>query len=197
MLEVSLGQTLLAQVGSSSSSGSSSNVIVSLPAGRLFLGRQLGRIVVGAGVELARVGTSRSSAFSGGTPSGSSASQTMLLGMVGGRFVIARSADERVQALAFAGVGVGHTFDDTSCDPITNCSTTTRPQESNYRLMYEVGPGIRFWFHPQFAIGAVMGLRGDHSSYSQSSDGGGTSYSSSGSTTITTIFTNFNLLGVF
>ena len=29
-------------------------------------------------------------------------------------------------------------------------------------ITWRVGPGLRYWFHPQLAVGALVGIGGDH-----------------------------------
>jgi hypothetical protein len=63
--------------------------------------------------------------------------------------------------------------------------------QSNYRIVYQIGPGVRFWPHPRMAVGAVAGLRGDFFSASNSSSMFDRSQG------FTTIFGALQLLGAF
>jgi hypothetical protein len=57
-----------------------------------------------------------------------------------------------------------------------------------------VGPGLRYWVHPQFAFGALTGVEGAFTWVFQSPAGAPSSTSSSG---LTAIFAQLQFLGVF
>ena len=175
VVEIGVGETLLVGGG-----GSSSLAVVGLPFGRLFVGGKTGRAVFGVGFELLRLGSGSSG--SGGFSS--SSSQTLLAGTLNGRFVLAQSQDEKVELLAALSLGAGHVFYESSS------SASTAP--GNTRLIWEVGPALRYWVHPQLAVGALAAVRGDHFSADSSSGGVGSSSSS-----LISLFTSLNLLGVF
>jgi hypothetical protein len=174
VLEIAV-QDSLASLGTGSGS---SGILLGAPSGRFFVGRKVGRLVVGAGLELTRVGFSSS-----GSTSSSSSSQTQLSFVPGLRYAMATSADQRVELLGLVNLGIGHTF--------TSTSSGSSSPGGNYRLLYEVGPALRFWVHPQFALGANAGVRGDHLFVDI---GTGSSSSSVG---VTSLFTGLDLLGVF
>ena len=139
--------------------------------GGFFAGAKIRRVIVGAGLDIQR-------AASGSEIGGVSTSQsdTSLIFMPGVRVAIVRSADERVELYGEFDFGLGHIFTDSD--------------DGNIRFLYQIGPGLRLWFHPQLALGAFMGLRGDF----LSRDTGGDSSTSWG---LTSIFASFNFLGVF
>ena len=174
VLEVSV-QEVMSVVG-----GSGSNLVVlGTPASKLFLGGKTGRAVIGVGLELLRLGASSSS----GTFS-SSSSQTQATISAGLRVALAQSADEKVEVLGVVNLGIGHAFTDSS-------PSSSNSSGGNYRILFEAGPALRYWVHPQFAVGATAGLRSDQ--YFADSGSG----SSSSSVGVTSIFTGLNLLGVF
>jgi hypothetical protein len=105
VLEIAV-QDSLAYLGTGSGS---SGILLGAPSGRFFVGRKVGRLVVGAGLELTRVGFSSS-----GSTSSSSSSQTQLSFVPGLRYAMATSADQRVELLGLVNLGIGHTFTSTS-----------------------------------------------------------------------------------
>ena len=131
--------------------------------GGFFAGYKLGRIMFGAGVEFARVATSQDN--------GNDTSDNRFLFMPGVRIALLRSADERVELYGQADLGIGHVWNDSNDEP--------------FAITYQVGPGLRLWFHPNFAVGALVGLRGEFYVYD------------AGSTGVTSIFGHLALTGVF
>ncbi len=71
----------------------------------------------------------------------------------------------------------------------TDSSSGSSSTPSNWRVVYEVGPGLRYWLHPQFALGASAGLRGDLQFFDN--NGSSNSYS------LNSIFTGLDVSGVF
>jgi hypothetical protein len=139
--------------------------------GGFFAGYKLGRVIFGAGLEYLRSAT-------GATALGrtTSASDSSFLFVPGLRVTILTSADHRVELFGQADIAIGHAFTDQNA--------------GNFLIRYQVGPGLRLWFHPQFALGAVFGLRGD---FADIDDGNGVSHSRG----ITSLFTQFQVLAVF
>jgi hypothetical protein len=123
---------------------------------------------VGAGIDYARDA-------SGGTGVAST-SNTRFLFVPGVRFTLVSSADQRVDLFGEADLGIGHYFTDSDT--------------GNVLIRYQLGPGLRLWFHPQMAFGALVGVRGDFGIF----DHGPNNSDSSG---MTAVFANFSLLGVF
>lgn len=173
ILEVSVQEVMSLVGGSLSNAG-----VLGTPGGKLFIGGKTGRAVIGLGLELLRLGSSSSQ----GTFSNSS-SQTQLTVSAGLRYALAQSADEKVEVLGVVNLGIGHVF--------TESSSSSGSSGGNYRILFEAGPALRYWVHPQFAVGATTGLRSDQ----YFSDNG--SGSSSNSVGVTSLFTGLTLLGVF
>ena len=62
---------------------------------------------------------------------------------------IVRSADKRVELFGQFDMGFGTTVGD-----------SVATGENIFRFGYDVGPGVRYWVHPQFAFGALAGVNG-------------------------------------
>ena len=108
--------------------------------GGFFAGYKFGRFMVGGTLEYGRVAHD--------SDGGNDSSADRLLVMPGVRIAILRSADERVELYGQADVGFGHAW-------VTD-------QDGAHVIAFQVGPGIRLWFHPSFAASAMVGLRGEH-----------------------------------
>lgn len=131
-LEVHFGTQLVSLGG-----GVGSGTLGTLEGGA-FAGAKLGRLVLGLGVAFSRV----HQAMMGGADS----STTALVLLPGVRYAFVQSSDHRVELFGELDVGLGHTFTD--------------PDRNNIVLRYIVGPGVRFWVHPQFAFAALTGIDG-------------------------------------
>ena len=100
-----------------------------------------------------------------------------------------RSHDQRVELFGQFDLGLGTSVNEQSPAP--------RAQPTiNFRLYYDIGPGVRFWAHPQFAVGAVAGVHGDFAC-DQDAPTRGTNVSDRTSSTVTAIFASLQLMGVF
>ncbi|HEY3352421.1 MAG TPA: hypothetical protein VGQ83_04165 [Polyangia bacterium] len=147
--------------------------------GGFFAGAKIGRLIIGGGIDYQRIA-------SGGSVNGvdicsapdNQCSSTRLLFVPGVRFSFLRSADERVDLYGQLDIGLGL------------LSPADETEKNFFLVRYQVGPGLRLWFHPQMAFGAVVGVRGDFASHD-------TGVNSSESTGFTSIFAQFNLMGVF
>jgi hypothetical protein len=155
--------------------------------GGVFAGYKIDRVIVGLGFDVARVATST-------TQPGSDMSDatTAFFFTPGIRVAIVRSQDQRVDFFGLFDLGLGTVVQEESPPP-----TGTQPDVLRFRLKYDLGPGVRFWAHPQFAVGAVAGVHGDFAYTKTSTTIFGTTTTSSQSTTLTSIFAALQLMGVF
>ena len=108
--------------------------------GGFFAGYKLGRFMIGGSLEYGRAAYD--------PDPGEKQSADRLLIMPGVRIAILRSADERVELYGQADVGFGHYW-------VTD-------EEGPHVVCFQVGPGVRIWFHPNFSASAMVGLRGEH-----------------------------------
>jgi hypothetical protein len=172
-LELNLGTQLIAITG-----------VTNFDAiqGGFFAGYKISRVMFGLGLEIARV----ASGTSGGGGGDTSKADTAFELVPGIRVAIVRSADKRVEMFGQFDLGLGTSLHDEH----PNLAGTS---PDVFLLSYKVGPGARFWAHPQFAVGAVAGVEGDFK-FTSMTAGGFTSKTSSG---LTSIFAAIQLLGVF
>jgi hypothetical protein len=145
VVEPHLGTTLFTFATGGTAPASALNTL----QGGFLLGAKINRVIFGIGFDLERVATG--SSLGSGNPTVTTATTDVLF-TPGVRVAIVRSADQRVELYGQFDLGFG---------------TTVTDQNSNtsyFHLSYDIGPGIRFWAHRQFAIGAVTGVRGESSS---------------------------------
>lgn len=145
--------------------------------GGIFGGYKLGRVIFGLGFDLARFATGASA--TGGASS--STATTIFTFVPGASVAIVRSADKRVELFGELDLGFGTTVVDRQSDT------------DYFHFSYAIGPGVRYWIHPQFAFSALAGLDGQFE-YDSVHNAGTTQSSSTG---ITSIFSQLQLMGVF
>jgi len=136
--------------------------------GGFFAGYKVGRFQVGASIDFTRYSVELN---------GHTVASSLLTIMPGFRAAILRSGDERVEFFGQVDFGYGHDFR----------SGPTAGEDHN-RVVYQIGPGIRLWFHPNFAVGALVGLRGEFD-IQQGEDGATIGW--------TSVFARLTLTGVF
>jgi hypothetical protein len=157
--------------------GTSTSVLNTLQGGFL-LGYKIHRVIFGVGFDLERVATGSST----GGPTTTNAT-TDIVFTPGVRVAIVRSADQRVELFGQFDLGFGTT--------VTDLNNNT----SYFHLSYDIGPGIRFWAHRQFAVGAVTGVRGEFEF--DSTKIAGTNTTNNSSSGLTSIFASLQLTAVF
>jgi hypothetical protein len=139
--------------------------------GGLFAGYKLDRIVVGLGFDIGHVGTATKYAASSSQSSGSRGDTSFLLGP-GIQAALLRSADQRIELIGHFQIGFGRTFTSISNDPAIPPQYGPENNVSNFHLAYQIGPGLRYWAHPQFALTVGSGISGDHLFFSQNNPSG-------------------------
>lgn len=142
--------------------------------GGIFGGYKIKRIIFGLGFDLARVANGANN---------NSTATTSVLFSPGLSVAIVRSADRRVELFAQLDMGFGTTVTDPAI-----------PNTSFFHFAYDVGPGLRYWPHPQFAVGALAGLGGQFEFDSTSVPNGPAVKTSTG---LTSVFAQLQLTGVF
>jgi hypothetical protein len=151
-------------------------------SGGFFAGYKIGRVIFGVGLNLSRFADSRSV-----TNTTVGEADTSFLFVPGVQVAIVRSADKRVELYGEFDLGLGTSIH--TEDP----APTNEPDRTVFLLNYRLGPGVRFWLHPQFAINMLVGVAGDFS-FETVSMGNSSVRSSAG---VTSIFTNLGAMGVF
>lgn len=140
--------------------------------GSLFAGYKIDRFFVGLGFSIGHIGNS--TRYLGGTlgeSSGSVGSTSFLLGP-GVEIAALRSKDRRVELYGTLRFGFGKTVFSETHEPTLPDNYMSDRDETNFALNYQVGPGLRFWAHPQFAFTASSGLNGDHLFFAQNNPSG-------------------------
>jgi len=174
--EARLGSELI----SLATGGTGSSVTFAGVSGGVFGGYKIKRIIFGLGFDVTRVASGSST----GNVSTSSAN-TSIAFVPGLSVAIVRSADKRVELFGEFDMGFGTTVGD-----------AVATGESIFRFSYDVGPGVRYWVHPQFAFGALAGVNGAFTWDTRSSGGTGMP-STTASTGVTSIFAQLQFMGVF
>jgi hypothetical protein len=159
--------------------------VVGAFGGGIFAGYKLDRVIFGIGFDIARVASSMSM-----PGMDTSQATTAFFFAPGIRVAIVRSQDQRVELFGQFDLGLG-----TRVNEQSPAAMGPQPDETRFNLYYNIGPGVRFWVHPQFAVGAVGGVHGDFSYFKQTDPQ--TNISQSQSTTVTSIFAALQLTGVF
>ena len=152
--------------------------------GGVFLGGKIDRVIFGLGFDLARVASGTSVPGAGD----SSQAATSIMFTPGVRVAIVRSHDQRVELFGQFDIGFGTLVTEQSPAPMG-----PQPSTSRFRLSYDVGPGVRFWVHPQFAVAGLTGVSGQFE-YDSTTQMGITQKTSSG---LTAVFASLQLMGVF
>lgn len=139
--------------------------------GGLFAGYKIDRIVIGLGFDLSHIGTTTQYASGSSQSSGSRGDTAFLLGP-GIQAAILRSADLRIELIGAFQIGFGRTFTSTRNDPAIPPQYGPENNSSNFHLAYQIGPGLRYWAHPQFALTVGSGISGDHLFFTQNNPSG-------------------------
>jgi hypothetical protein len=131
--------------------------------GGFFAGYKFGRFMVGGSLEYGRAAHD--------PDFGEKSSTDRFVFMPGLRVAILRSADERVELYGQADLGFGHQW--------------ISDQDGAHVVVFQIGPGVRLWFHPNFGVSAMLGLRGEHYLYDDDAYG------------YTGLYASFGFTGVF
>ena len=107
------------------------------------------------------------------------------------RTTLLSSQDKKVELFAMVDFGVGISQIDIETDMSEDYfSSDEMPTDINH-ILYQIGPGVRYWVHPQFSLGVHGGLKGDWVRITRE----GVRYEES--LHRMGIFTSFNALAVF
>lgn len=158
----------------------SNNYTVPAMAAGFFLGYRSRPFTVGVGFDFSRRSQTQSPATAD-----SETSATSILAMPGIRFVLARTGDARTELLGQVDVGYGVTIR-------SGANGADFPNQNRARA--QVGPSLRHWVTPSFAIGGTAGIRYEVSKVTIDFGSGRTSESS---TSISGLFASLQMTGVF
>lgn len=165
---VSLGitaRTILVNPGVNNSAGAG-NI-----GGELFAGYKYGRYIAGLGFSVSHLGSATKYAAITGQPDGSR-SDTSFMISPGLQVAILQSAEKRVELLGAVKLGFGRTVSSRSQSPTIPPDYLPAEDETNFHMAWEIGPGLRFWFHQQFAMTLVSGAQVDHLFFKQNNPSG-------------------------
>lgn len=155
-------------------------------AGVIGLGYKIDRFVITGTFDFTRTGQTNYTNLSGSIISVNQSVYSLLVGP-DLQVALARSADLRAELICGAAVLLGTRDRHTTISPNPN---PTPPNNEPMPILFRwrVGPGVRYWMHPNIAFSALVGMSGMHH-VRASSDGG--------SSSMTSIYSQFGLTGVF
>jgi hypothetical protein len=168
--------------------------------GHVFAGYKIDRVIAGLGMTLDRVAVSTPSGLGpNGMPlDNSTQATTRLLFVPGVQVAILRSSDLRVELFGEFDLGLGHVFTETTTPTVPGQPPPNpgpQPSHTNFALTYDIGPGVRFWVHPQFAVSGFVGVQG--SFYWDWLTPAGSTVTTTNSSGLTSVVAALQLLGVF
>ena len=152
------------------SSGTDS-AIASGMSGDLFAGYKMDRFLFGLGFEIDHIGSSTQLASNAGTAT-TTTKTTSFLFTPGLQVAALRAASGRLELLGSVQFGFGRAVTTRTDDPVLPPNVMPEYQTTNFHLKYQIGPGLRFFFIPQFAISLLSGIEGDHFFASQDTPSG-------------------------
>jgi hypothetical protein len=121
--------------------------------GRIFAGYKLRRVHFGLGIDLSG-GSRRTGDYS--------SAPIAVVANPGVRVTLVRSADLRLELFGQLDLGVGYTYGDTG--PGQAQAFGLPPGTSFYDQVHFIpalGPGLRYWLHPHFAVSLLVLFRAD------------------------------------
>lgn len=160
--------------------------------GTLFAGYKMDRFIFGLGFLIDHSGA-RNKLVSPAGESSQTVDYTSFLFTPGVQIAALRAAQGRLELYGSAQFGLGRSFVSRSNNPELPGDVLATYDNSNFRLNYQIGPGLRFYFIPQFALQLTTGVSGDHFFASQDTPSGRRTDNVSN----VSIFGNLGLLGVF
>ena len=160
--------------------------------GSLMAGYKLSRIIVGLGFSIDHFGTKTKLVAPSGTAIGVVDTTSFLISPIV-QVGLLRAASGRLELFGSAQFGLGRAVLSRQNDPALPSDVLATFDNSNFHLNYQVGPGLRFYFIPQFALQLTSGVAGDHFFASQDNPSGRRTDSLSS----VSVFGNLGLLGVF
>lgn len=100
------------------------------------------------------------------------------------QYAFVQSDDQRVELIGNGSLGLG------SFGTTISPSNGADDDSSRFRLRWRIGPGVRYWLHPQFAASLIVGVSGNHLITSVSG-------AASSSSATTALYSQIGLVGVF
>ena len=160
--------------------------------GSLMAGYKISRIIVGLGFSIDHFGTKTKLVAPSGTAIGVVDTTSFLISPIV-QVGVLRAAAGRLELYGSAQFGLGRAVFSRQNDPMLPSDVAATFDNSNFHLNYQIGPGLRFYFIPQFALQLTSGIAGDHFFASQDNPSGRRTDNLSS----VSVFGNLGLLGVF
>ncbi|MDJ0761979.1 MAG: hypothetical protein QNJ97_03230 [Myxococcota bacterium] len=142
-LEIHLGTNVMPGIAYAT------GVITSNIRGGFLAGYKTDSILLGMGIDFVRY-----SFFLDSGDDTAELSMTSLLAVPGIRVVLAQSRDRSVDLITALNAGFGFYNASSEGDPYT------KHNDTSFLFSYDVGIGLRYWIHPQFALGGSSGFSG-------------------------------------
>ncbi len=161
-------------------------------AGEMFAGYKLDRFFFGLGFSIDHAGNSTKLASAAGYATTTTESTSFLISP-GVQIAALRAASGRLELLGTAQFGFGRAVTSRSDEPALPNNVSPNFPNTNFHLNYQFGPGLRFFFIPQFALQLLSGIEGDHFFASQDAPSG----LRSDQLNTVSIYGKLGLLGVF
>ena len=129
--------------------------------GQMMVGYRFSRFLVGLGFSIGHLGNS-ATYVSGARKSTVTRADTSFQFAPTIQIDVLRSRDGRVELFGAFQIGLGTTVTRRNNDPDVPDAYLPTPDARNFQLSYQVGPGLRWWARPQFALSLSAGFSGDH-----------------------------------
>lgn len=173
------------------SSGTAANLTTGI-SGDMFAGYKLDRFLFGLGFGIDHNATTTTLA----SPSGSSTTNTQTTSFLispGLQVAALRAASGRLELIGAVQFGFGKAVTSRSDNPTLPTPVVAQYPTDNFHLKYQIGPGLRFFFIPQFALTLLSGIEGDHFFATQDAPSG----LRADNLATVSVFGKLGLLGVF
>ena len=129
--------------------------------GQIMVGYRFSRFLVGLGFSIGHLGNS-ATYVAGAHKSTVTRADTSFQFAPTIQIDALRSRDGRVELFGAFQMGLGTTITRRSNDPTIPEAYLPTPDSHNFQLSYQIGPGLRWWARPQFALSLSAGFSGDH-----------------------------------
>lgn len=173
------------------SSGTAASLTTGI-SGDMFAGYKLDRFLFGLGFAIDHNATTTTLS----SPSGNSATNTQTTSFLispGLQVAALRAASGRLELIGAVQFGFGRAVTSRTDNPTLPSTVLTQYPTDNFHLKYQIGPGLRFFFIPQFALTLISGIEGDHFFATQDAPSG----LRADNLATVSVFGKLGLLGVF
>lgn len=173
------------------SSGTASSLTSGI-GGDMFAGYKLDRFLFGLGFSIDHNATTTTLSSPSGNSTTSAQTSSFLISP-GLQVAALRAASGRLELLGAVQFGFGRAVTSRADNPALPSTVITQYPTDNFHLKYQIGPGLRFFFIPQFALTLISGIEGDHFFATQDAPSG----LRADNLATVSVFGKLGLLGVF